>query len=110
MRKLLLAAGLLASGFLLAGSPASAEVGCSCVKLGAAPVCVASVAQCNRVIGGLCLAPCSYVPPRSAHRAVHRARRAHRRVVRRHAKPAMGKPAPKAKPKSMSKPAKKDSM
>lgn len=68
MRKLLLVTGVLLGGALLGGSPASAEVGCACLKLGAAPVCVASVAQCNQAIGGLCIAPCDYQPPKMVKR------------------------------------------
>jgi len=65
MRKLLLVAGLLAGGSLLVGSPASADqVGCACVKLGAAPVCVASIEACVSGVGGLCVAPCDYKAPK----------------------------------------------
>ncbi len=102
MRKLLLVSGLLLSGALLTGSPASAETGCECVKLGAAPVCVSSIAQCNRVIGGLCIAPCDYKAPK---------------MVKRHYKPkkmAKRRPPPKSMkkpaPKMMKKPAKKKAM
>ncbi len=67
MRKLLLvtgATGLLMGGALLTGSPASAAVGCSCVKLGENPVCVASIDACVSGMGGLCLAPCDYKAPK----------------------------------------------
>lgn len=65
MRKLLLVSGVLAGSALLAGSPASADqVGCACVKLGAAPVCVASIDACVSGMGGLCISPCDYKPPK----------------------------------------------
>jgi hypothetical protein len=64
MRKLLLVSGLLMGGALLSGSPASAATGCSCVKLGQNPVCVASIEKCVSGMGGLCVAPCEYKPPK----------------------------------------------
>ena len=64
MRRFLVAMGMLAAVALLGGAPAKAELGCGCVKFGVAPVCVAAVEQCLQKIGGLCLAPCSYQPPR----------------------------------------------
>lgn len=64
MRKLLLVMGLLVSGALLTGGPASAELGCTCVKLGAAPVCVASIEQCVSRVGGICVAVCDYQAPK----------------------------------------------
>lgn len=102
MRKLLLVTGVLLGGALLTGSPASAEVGCACLKLGAAPVCVSSVAQCNRVMGGICIAPCDYKPPHMVKRHYKP-----RKMVKRRPPPkAMKRPAPKA----MKKPAKKKTM
>jgi len=103
MRKLLLVSGLLLGGALLTSGPASAEVGCGCVKLGAAPVCVSSIAACARM-GGLCLVPCDYKAPK--------------KMVKRHwvkkkmaKKPAMKKPAmKKPAPKAMKKPAEKKAM
>lgn len=73
MRKLLLVTGLLAGGALLTGSPASADVGCACVKLGAAPVCVASIESCVSGMGGLCLAPCDYKAPKMAKKKAKKA-------------------------------------
>jgi len=66
MRKFLLLAGLLLGAALLSGAPARAEamLGCSCVKLGAAPVCTATVLDCNFQVGGVCVAPCAYEPPK----------------------------------------------
>jgi len=66
MRKVLLLAGLLLGAALLSGTPARAEamLGCSCVKLGANPVCTATVLECNTKVGGVCLAPCTYEPPK----------------------------------------------
>jgi hypothetical protein len=66
MRKLVLMAGLLLGAALLPGTPARAEatLGCSCVKLGAAPVCTATVLECNTKVGGVCLGVCSYEPPK----------------------------------------------
>ena len=89
MRKILLVTGLLLSGTLLTGSPASAEAGCACVKLGAAPVCVASIESCVSGMGGLCMAPCDYKAPK---------------MVKRHKAKKMAK---KPAPKMMKKPAKK---
>jgi len=63
MRKLLVVAGLLLGAALVTGTPAKADVGCGCVKLGANPVCTATVEQCMSKVGGLCLAPCDYQPP-----------------------------------------------
>jgi hypothetical protein len=62
MRKILIVAALLAGGALLTGSPAKAWVGCSCVKLGTAPVCSAGPVQCAAQ-GGVCLLPCDYQAP-----------------------------------------------
>jgi hypothetical protein len=70
MRKLILLAGLLTAAALLPGTPARAEamVGCSCVKFGANPVCSATVLDCNTKVGGVCLAPCTYEPPKKMAR------------------------------------------
>ena len=69
MRKLLLVSGLLLGGALLTGTPASADVGCSCVKLGQSPVCVASIDACVSGMGGLCAAPCDYKAPKVKKKA-----------------------------------------
>ena len=67
MRKIVILAGLLAGAALLftTGTPAKAWVGCACVKLGAAPVCVPGPVECTAA-GGVCLAPCDYVAPKKA--------------------------------------------
>ncbi len=67
MRKLVLLAGLLATAALVPGAPAKAEamLGCECVKLGAPAVCTATVLDCNVKVGGVCLAPCTYEPPKA---------------------------------------------
>jgi hypothetical protein len=62
MRKILIVAGLLMGGALLAGTPAKAEVGCLCGKIGAPAVCLATVTACNLKYGGVCFAPCTYEP------------------------------------------------
>jgi hypothetical protein len=67
MRKIVVTAGLLISAALLSGSPAKADVGCQCVKLGAPSICVAGVSECFKY-GGVCLAPCSYTPKMMRHR------------------------------------------
>ena len=68
MRKLILLAGLLIAAAIVPGAPARAEamLGCSCVKIGANPVCTATILECNTKVGGICLAPCSYEPPKKA--------------------------------------------
>jgi hypothetical protein len=66
MRKVAILAGLLLAAAFLPAGPAKAEVmlGCSCVKFGAPVVCTATVADCNLKVGGVCLAPCTYEPPK----------------------------------------------
>jgi hypothetical protein len=66
MRKILIVAGLLMGAALLTGSPAKSDIGCECIKLGAAPVCTATVLDCNLKVGGVCIAPCAYTPPKMA--------------------------------------------
>ncbi len=68
MRKLVLLAGLLLAAAFVPGTPAKAEamLGCECVKLGAPAVCTATVIDCNVKVGGVCLAPCTYEPPKPA--------------------------------------------
>jgi hypothetical protein len=67
MRKIVIVAGLLMVAALLTGSPAKADIGCECIKLGAAPVCTATLGECLKN-GGVCLAPCAYTPPKVAKR------------------------------------------
>ena len=64
MHKIILLAGLLFGAALVTGSPARADLGCGCVKLGANPVCTATINDCVTKVGGLCLAPCVYEPPK----------------------------------------------
>ncbi|HEY6024219.1 MAG TPA: hypothetical protein VIV34_08585 [Pseudolabrys sp.] len=66
MREIFILAGLLAAAALFTGTPAKADVGCGCVKLGSPSVCTATVADCNMRVGGVCLAPCDYQPPKKA--------------------------------------------
>jgi len=66
MRKIVILAGLLLGAALLTGSPAKAELGCTCVKLGTAPTCTSGVTACTIQGGGVCVLPCSYTPPKMA--------------------------------------------
>jgi hypothetical protein len=68
MRKIVILAGLLMGAALFSGTPAKAYVSCECFKIGAAPVCTATVDSCLFGRGGVCLAPCNYVPPPVHHR------------------------------------------
>jgi len=68
MRKILIVAALLAGGALLMSSPAAeAAPGCSCYKVGAPigtpPVCTSGIEACQKM-GGACLLPCDYQPPK----------------------------------------------
>jgi hypothetical protein len=67
MRKLVLLAGLLLAAAVIPGTPAKAEamLGCQCVSATAAPMCVATVLECNINKGGVCVSPCSYEPPKA---------------------------------------------
>jgi len=67
MRKLVLMAGLLLGAAFLPGTPAHAQamLGCQCVRLGAPAMCTATVLECNINNGGVCVAPCSYEPPKA---------------------------------------------
>jgi hypothetical protein len=72
MRKIVILTGLLAGAALFTtGTPAKAWVGCSCVKLGSAPVCVAGVVECT-AMAGVCLAPCDYVAPKKTVKHHHK--------------------------------------
>jgi hypothetical protein len=85
MRKIVVLAGLLLAATLIPGAPAKAAMGCECVKFGQHSVCTATVSECTRKIGGLCLAPCSYEPQKMG--------RSHVRV--KHKQKMVQKPAPK---------------
>ena len=70
MRKIVILAGLLLGAALFAGTPAKAELGCTCVKLGTHAACTSGPAECTFKNGGLCVLPCSYQPPKMAKRHV----------------------------------------
>ena len=72
MQKILVLAVLVTAAALLSGAPANAEVGCGCVKLGAPATCTATINECMNKVGGLCLAPCDYVPPKKTAMAKHK--------------------------------------
>ena len=76
MRKLLLAAALLAGGFLVSGSTAQAATGCACATLTAAPVCTSGISSCL-AMGGACVLPCDYKEPKMRH---HRKYKHHRKM------------------------------
>ena len=68
MRKIVILAGLLLGAALFTGTPAKAELGCTCVKLGAPAACMSGVAECTFKGGGVCVLPCDYQPPKMAKR------------------------------------------
>jgi hypothetical protein len=66
MRKMLvLLAGVVVAA-ALSGSPAKAEMGCACVKLGQTATCVSGVNECMNKVGGACLMICDYQAPKKA--------------------------------------------
>ena len=65
MRKILIVAGLLMGGALLTGSPAKAELGCVCAKLGQPLVCTSGITACTTKGGGACVLPCDYAPAKA---------------------------------------------
>ena len=66
MRKIVIGAALLLGAALFTtGTPARADVGCGCVKLGAPAVCTATIIECNTKVGGVCVAPCIYEAPKA---------------------------------------------
>ena len=75
MRKIIFLASLALGVALLTVAPAQAEVGCGCVKLGASPVCVASINDCMAKIGGVCLTPCDYHPPKKMAMKHHKTKK-----------------------------------
>ena len=115
MRKLVIAAALLIAAAFVPGPPAQAAAGCRCVKLGAPSACMPTVSACNREMGGLCLAPCTYTgkPAVGRHHAARHRHAVKRRMVRagtvhpaKSVHPAKKhtvakKPHPKKKPKQM---------
>jgi hypothetical protein len=72
MRKILILAGLLMAAALFTGTPAKAELGCVCVKLGSAPFCTSGVTACTVVGGGVCVLPCDFQPPKMVRHHRHR--------------------------------------
>jgi hypothetical protein len=62
MRKLLILAGLLAGAALFSGTSAKAELGCTCIKLGAPATCTSGISECTFRGGGACVLPCDYTP------------------------------------------------
>lgn len=67
MRKLILGAGLILGAALFFGStPAKAELGCVCVKLGNPIACTAGIGACTLKGGGACVLPCDYTPAKKA--------------------------------------------
>jgi hypothetical protein len=69
MRKILVLAGLVVAAALVTGTPANAYLSCGCIKLGAPNMtCTATIEQCLTKVGGLCLAPCDYTPPKMSMR------------------------------------------
>ncbi len=66
MHKFVILAGLLAGVALLGGTPAKAELGCLCVKLGSPAACTSGVTACTFQGGGACVLPCDYQPPKMA--------------------------------------------
>ena len=63
MRKIVILAGLLMGVALVTGSPAYAELGCTCVKLGSPAMCTSGVTACTFKGGGACVLPCDYKAP-----------------------------------------------
>jgi hypothetical protein len=70
MRKIVILAGLLMGAALFTGTPAKAELGCTCVKLGKPVACTSGPSECTFKNGGLCVLPCAYQPPKAAKRHV----------------------------------------
>jgi hypothetical protein len=67
MRKIVVLAGALIGAALFTGTPAKAELGCTCVKLGSAPFCASGVTECTLKGGGVCVLPCDYTAPKVKH-------------------------------------------
>jgi hypothetical protein len=72
MRKIIVLAGLLLGGAMLTGTPAKADIGCECAKLGGPAMCVATVIECNTKVGGVCVAPCVMESPKAMRHHRHR--------------------------------------
>jgi hypothetical protein len=65
MRKFVIVAGLLLGAALIGGTPAKADVGCACAKLGQTLTCTSGIAACNQK-GGICVFACDYQAPKAA--------------------------------------------
>jgi hypothetical protein len=72
MRKLLILAGLLVGAAMFTGTPAKAELGCTCIKLGAPAMCTSGVTACTVQGGGVCVLPCDYQAPKMMHHKHHK--------------------------------------
>ena len=74
MRKIVIFAGLLMAAAVFQAAPAKAQamLGCQCVRLGAPAMCTATVLECNVNNGGVCVAPCTYEPPKKAAKKHHK--------------------------------------
>lgn len=97
MRKLVVLAGLLLAAALIPGTPARADVGCQCVKLGTPSACVPTMLECNTKVGGVCVAPCAYTPAPPKKMVKRHAVKRHHAMKHKVAK----KPAAKKKSKKM---------
>ena len=64
MRKIVILAGLLLGAALFTGTPAKAELGCTCIKLGLPATCTSGIGACTFKGGGACVLPCDYQPPK----------------------------------------------
>jgi hypothetical protein len=71
MRNILVIAGLTVAAALVTGTPARAELGCGCFKLGVYS-CTATIGECMSKVGGLCALPCDYVAPKKMARKKHK--------------------------------------
>jgi hypothetical protein len=74
MRKIIILAGLLTGAALFSGTPAKAELGCTCIKLGSPAMCTGGVTSCTVKGGGVCILPCDYTPAKMTmhHRHHHK--------------------------------------
>lgn len=68
MRNLFIVSALLAGAVLFGGSPAKAELGCVCVKLGSPTACMPGINACTVKGGGACVLPCDYQPKKAMMR------------------------------------------
>ncbi len=74
MRKIVILAGALLGAALFTGTPAKAELGCTCIKLGSNPACTSGIGECTFKGGGACILPCDYQAPKTMkhHRRAHK--------------------------------------